>query len=132
MKVAPQGKILFVMQLPPPIHGVSVMNMIIRKSAVINGAFRCDYINLATAKNIDDLQKPGWRKYLLTLGILGNAFYRMVINRYRYVYITVFPYGFAFVKDSLVVLMARMFGLKPLLHLHTYGFKKNAEGSAIK
>lgn len=118
------------MQLPPPVHGVSVMNKIIKDSSIINGALTCDYINLATAKNIDDLQKSGLRKYLLTIKILAQSIFKMATRRYNYVYITVFPFGFAFYKDSLVVLLARLFRLKPLLHLHTYGFKKNAKQSA--
>ena len=58
------------MQFPPPIHGVSVMNDIIRNSTLINNKFQCDYINLATAKNIDDLQKNSFFKYILTLKII--------------------------------------------------------------
>lgn len=122
-------KILFVMQLPPPIHGVSVMNQQIRDSDLINNKLQCDYVNLATAKDIHDLQKGGFRKYLRTLMIMTRTISRMVTKRYDYVYITIFPFGFAFFKDALVVLLARLFGLKPLLHLHTYGFKKAVERS---
>ena len=80
------------MQFPPPIHGVSVMNDIIRNSTLINSKFQCDYINLATAKNIDDLQKNSFFKYILTLKIISKAFYKMLTNRYEYVYITIFPF----------------------------------------
>ena len=125
-------KILFVMQLPPPIHGVSVMNKHIRDSKVINEDFECHYINLATAKNIDDIQKAGFYKYILTLKILLTTFYKMATNRYDYVYITIFPWGFAFFKDSLVVILAKLFGFKSLLHLHTHGFKRNSEKSKFR
>ena len=117
------------MQLPPPIHGVSVMNKIIKESKLINDSFECDYINLATAKNIDDLQKGLVYKYFLALGITFKAIFKMMFNRYDYVYITVFPWGFAFIKDSLIVLIAKIFRLKPILHLHTHGFKRSADKS---
>ncbi len=120
------------MQLPPPIHGVSVMNKIIKESKLINDSFECDYINLATAKNINDLQKGFVYKYFLTVGIAFRAIYKMMFNRYDYVYITVFPWGFAFIKDSLIVLIARIFRLKPILHLHTHGFKRSAEKSQFR
>lgn len=123
-------KILFVMQLPPPVHGVSVMNKQIADSALINSELECHYINLATAKSINDLQKGAFRKYLLTLVIVIKTIFKMLVNRYDYVYITIFPFGFAFLKDSIIVLLARLFRLKPLLHLHTYGFKKASETSA--
>ncbi len=115
------------MQLPPPVHGVSVMNKQIADSALINSELECHYINLATAKSINDLQKGAFRKYLLTLFIVCKTIFKMLGNRYDYVYITIFPFGFAFLKDSIIVLLARLFRLKPLLHLHTYGFKKASE-----
>ena len=120
------------MQFPPPIHGVSVMNDIIRNSTLINSKFQCDYINLATAKNIDDLQKNSFFKYILTLKIISKSFYKMLTNRYEYVYITIFPFGFSFIKDSILVLLVRFFGQQPLLHLHTYGFRENSIYSKFK
>jgi len=125
-------KILFIMQFPPPIHGVSVMNDIIRNSTLINSKFQCDYINLATAKNINDLQKNSFFKYILTLKIISKSFYKMLTNRYEYVYITIFPFGFSFIKDSIIVLLVRFLGQKPLLHLHTYGFRENSIYSKFK
>lgn len=120
------------MQLPPPVHGVSVMNRIIRDSAVINGAFACDYINLTTAASIHDLGKNRLIKYFSFLSIFFKAFYKMLTRRYDYVYITVFPYGLAFFKDSAIVLLARLLGQKPLLHMHVYGIKKSAAKSAFR
>ena len=132
MKTLPKKKILFVMQLPPPIHGVSVMNKLIRDSSLINTTFECDYVNLATAKDIHDLQKSGFRKYILTLWIVLKSIFKMLTKRYDYVYITIFPWGFAFFKDSIIVVLAKLFRLKPLLHLHTHGFKKNSEQSTYR
>ena len=125
-------KILFIMQLPPPVHGVSVMNKLIHDSKLINEQLRCDYINLATARDIHDLQKNGLRKYFLTLGIAFRAFFKLLGNRYDHVYITIFPWGFGFIKDSIMVLLARLFRQNVLLHLHTYGFKRESEKSSLR
>src|SRR5688572_1739712 len=91
-------KILFVMQLPPPVHGVSVMNEIVKGSSILNEAFDCHHVNLTTARDIDDIQKSRFSKYILTLKIILKVFAKMSSNRYDYVYITIFPYGFAFLK----------------------------------
>jgi|GEM_PF-155053 len=124
-------KVLFIMQLPPPVHGASVMNQLIKNSILINKSFDCDYINLATARDIDDLQKNRFSKYLLTLGIIFRTLRMMFSKRYDYVYVTLFPYGLAFIKDSIIVILARLIGLKPILHLHTYGFREGSERSAL-
>ena len=120
------------MQLPPPVHGVSVMNKLIHDSALINSELRCDYVNLATARDIHDLQKHGWRKYFRTLAIAFKVFAKLATRRYDYVYITIFPWGFGFIKDSVMVLLTRLFRQKVLLHLHTYGFKRESGKSALR
>jgi glycosyltransferase involved in cell wall biosynthesis len=123
--------ILFVMQFPPPVHGVSVMNIIIRDSQLINSHVNCEYINLATTKDIKDLRKSQLVKYFLTLKILFLLIYKLIVKRYDNVYITIFPFGFAFYKDAVMVLAAKIFRKKVLLHLHTYGFKSNSEKSKL-
>jgi glycosyltransferase involved in cell wall biosynthesis len=124
-------RILFIMQLPPPVHGVSIMNSIIRESALINQAFTCEYINLGTASSISDIQKGSFKKVLLAASIFFRALLKLVVRRYDYVYITPFPFGAAFFKDAVMIILARLFRQKRLLHLHTYGFRKHAERSGI-
>ncbi|MEI6020441.1 MAG: glycosyltransferase family 4 protein [Bacteroidota bacterium] len=129
MMDANKKKILFVMQLPPPVHGVSVMNEIIRSSKIINEQIHCDYINLATTKDIKDLRKSALYKYFVTLKILFQVIFKLAGKRYDLVYITIFPFGFAFYKDAVMVMAAKLMRKKVLLHLHTYGFKKASEKS---
>ena len=119
------------MQLPPPVHGVSVMNAIIKNSPIINEAVNCTYINLATTKNIKDLRKSAWYKYLLTLRILFRVLFELIFSKYDQVYITIFPFGFAFYKDALMVLASKLCRKKVILHLHTYGFKRASERSNL-
>ena len=56
----------------------------------------------------------------------------MKIRFCHYVYITIFPYGFAFCKDAFLVLIAKLLNQRPLLHLHTYGFRKNVQNSRLR
>lgn len=123
---------MFIMQLPPPVHGVSVMSKLIKDSRLLNDTFKCDYINLATASSVDNLQKNSASKYFLTLSIYFKVIAKLFSTRYSKVYITLFPYGFSFYKDGLVILLCRLFGYKPLVHLHTYGFKKTSEKSKFR
>ncbi len=120
------------MQLPPPVHGVSVMSKIIYDSKHINAEFECDYVNLSTSRTVDDLQRGKLYKLGLALGVFAKAFIKLLFRRYKYVYITIFPYGPSFVKDSLIVLMARILFQRPILHIHSYGFRKHAEKSKLR
>lgn len=50
-------RILFILHLPPPVHGAAMMGQYIHDSKVINERFDCHYINLTTAKTLQDIGK---------------------------------------------------------------------------
>lgn len=54
--------ILFILHMPPPVHGASMVGQYIHDSHVINEAFNCHYFNLTLAKNLNDIGKGGIRK----------------------------------------------------------------------
>jgi glycosyltransferase involved in cell wall biosynthesis len=124
-------RILFIMQLPPPVHGVSIMNRVIRESKLINASFSCDYVNLATASDVNDIQKNRPGKYLKAFAIYFTAFRKMAFKRYDQVYITPFSFGAGFYKDALMVMLAKLLGQKPILHIHTFGFRAHGERSRV-
>lgn len=49
------------MHMPPPIHGAAMMGKYIYDSELINTTFNCHYINLTTAKRLQDIGKGGNR-----------------------------------------------------------------------
>ena len=56
------SKVLFILHMPPPVHGASMVGKYIHDSKIINNAFECHYLNLALAKDLDDIGKGGIRK----------------------------------------------------------------------
>ena len=120
---------LFLIQLPPPVHGVSVINQWIIESKIINENFKIDAINLATARTIADIGKQGLYKYIKLLSIYSKVLFRLLINKYNFIYITLSPTGSAFVKDSFLILLGRLFSLKVIIHLHGKGINKYLQNS---
>lgn len=120
------------MQLPPPVHGVSVMGEIISKSPLINKSFKCYYLDSGLSRSVKNLQKTSFSKIFSTGLIVLKLIRLLSARRYHKVYLTFFPYGSGFWKDALLIKCCRLFGYKPLLHLHTYGFRKSAESSAFR
>ena len=47
------SKVLFILHMPPPVHGASMVGKYIHDSKIINNAFECHYLNLALAKDLD-------------------------------------------------------------------------------
>ena len=114
-------KILFIMHMPPPVHGAAMVGQYIHDSELINGEFESHYINLTTAKNLQDIGQVGMRK-LFDFFILLNRI-RRAVNRIKpqLVYVTPNACGGAFYKDFMVVQMLKHLGCKVVVHYHNKG-----------
>ncbi len=122
-------KILFLVQLPPPVHGASMMNNYIISSKLINNQFRTKHIDISAASNLSDIGKirrskifSFFWKYLLLLK-------ELTINRPNLVYLTISPTGNAFYKDSIFALIVKFFRVKIVYHLHGQGIYKVVNSS---
>ena len=113
--------VLFIMHMPPPVHGASMMGKYIHDSEAANGAFDCHYINLATAKDLTDIGKIGVKKLVQFIKLLRNI--RKEVKRWRpqLVYVTPNACGGAFYKDFVVVEMLKSMGCKVVVHYHNKG-----------
>ena len=117
------------MQLPPPIHGASVMNENIRNSHLISQNFQCDYVNLGTSEDQSRIGKKDLNKYLKVIYILYKIFVKLRKKDFDLAYLTLFPFGIAFIKDSLSVILLKLFDIKIIYHFHSKGFKAHYENS---
>lgn len=125
-------RILCIVQLPPPVHGVSVMNEAIISSQLINDAYLLDVINLQFVDSFSKLSKFSFKKIFKSF-IYGYRIVKQVIsNRPSLVYFTLVPTGFAFYRDALYISLLKVFGLKTLIHLHGKGIKANTLNSKLK
>ena len=63
-----RSKILFILHLPPPVHGAAMVGKYIKDSKLINERFECRYINLTTANSLTDIGKAKFHKRVLVIG----------------------------------------------------------------
>lgn len=113
--------ILMLAQLPPPVHGASVMNKAIADSAAVNSAFALETISIATAEAISDIGKTSAKKYLKFLALWFRVIRALARRRHDLVYLTLSPFGAAFIKDALLALTVKAFGRPLVYHLHGKG-----------
>lgn len=114
-------KILFIMHMPPPVHGAAMVGQYIHDSELIKEKFDCHYINLTTAKNLQDIGKVGMRKLLDFFKLLKRI--RRIVKgiKPQVVYVTPNACGGAFYKDFVVVEMLKRLGCKVVVHYHNKG-----------
>lgn len=113
--------ILFILHLPPPVHGAAMMGKYIHESKLINETFQCHYINLALAKNLQDIGKGGLRKLVDYLKLLQRIRKAVKSIKPDLVYVTPNACGGAFYKDFVVVQMIKNMGCKVVVHYHNKG-----------
>lgn len=116
-----KSKILFIMHMPPPVHGAAMVGQYIHDSKLINGEFDCHYINLTTAKNLQDIGKVGMRKLIDFFKLLKKIRHEVKVAKPQLVYVTPNACGGAFYKDFVVVQILKRLGCQVVVHYHNKG-----------
>lgn len=114
-------KVLFILHIPPPVHGASMVGSYIKESKTINSQFDCDYINLGTSKTLEEIGKSFITKLYRFLSLYITVLKQLIIKRPQLVYITINAKGFGFYKDAFIVLLVKLFNVKIVFHLHNKG-----------
>lgn len=117
-------KILFLLHVPPPIHGSSMVGASILNSERINKAFDCSYVNLLLSRTISETGSKGIKKALRLHIVFLCLLRQLLFNRPQLVYLALTATGAAFYRDVALVALLRLFGVKHLFHLHNKGFSK--------
>ena len=113
--------ILFILHLPPPIHGAAMMGKYIYDSRIINENIESKYINLTLAKNMQDIGKGSIRKLRDFIMLLLRI--RKEVKRFKpaLCYVTPNAKGGAFYKDFVVIEMLKAMGQNVVVHYHNKG-----------
>ncbi len=118
-----KSKILFIMHMPPPVHGAAMMGQYIHDSRLINGEFDCHYINLTTARSLQDIGKGGIGKLWKFGRLLGRIARSVLTVKPQLVYVTPNACGGAFYKDFVVVQLLKLLRCKVIVHYHNKGVR---------
>ncbi|HET9746796.1 MAG TPA: glycosyltransferase family 4 protein [Chitinophagaceae bacterium] len=124
-------KILFLVQLPPPVHGTSVVNNYVVSFRSIQSKYECRTLPLHFADNLDDLGKVSFKKFRLLLATLIKLTGKLIFFRPHLVYFTIAPAGAAFYRDFLFSILIKISRSKLLLHIHGRGFAEGSKRSKL-
>lgn len=117
-------KILFIMHMPPPIHGAAMMGKYIHDSKLINKTFNCMYINPSASSNVKDVGKINISKILFffknTFKIINTA----IKEKPNLCYYTPTTTGWGIYRDMIVIGLLKLLNKKIVLHLHNKGSKE--------
>lgn len=114
-------RVLFILHLPPPVHGASMVGKYIHDSEKVKEAFDGRFVNLTTASSLEDIGKVRWKKFLQFLSLLKDIRKEVKEMHPDLVYMTPNASGGAFYKDFMVVQLLKGMGCRVLMHYHNKG-----------
>lgn len=125
-------KILCIMQLPPPIHGASLMNSYLSKSDIINTNFNIEIVNLQFSSSQANIEKFSFLKVFKSFYYAAVILNKAIIFKPDLAYFTLSSSGYGFYRDTFYVIILKLCKLKILFHLHGKGIKNEAEKNLLK
>jgi len=121
MMIERKRKILYFIQLPPPVHGVSIINELVIGSKTINHGFKKKLVEIRFSNQIKDLRKFG----IFKLWSFCKTVYRLISALVTFgpdvVYFSFMPVGIGFLRDSIFALIIKIFRPRIIYHLHNRG-----------
>lgn len=119
--------ILFIVPLPPPVHGSALVSLQIRDSRVINDCFRCDYVSISTSRRMDEIGKRSAVKLWRMASAFIKTFWLLLTRRYALCYLAITCHGGGFLKDAPFVLLCKLFRCKIIIHQHNKGLAADVD-----
>jgi|TARA_B110000027_G_C16077257_1_gene281926 glycosyltransferase involved in cell wall biosynthesis len=124
-------KILFVIPLPPPVHGASVINDIIRKNIKINKNFKTYFFNSSPVKKIEDIGKFKIKKMIKFIYSYFVLFIKILKINPHFIYFNPSPRGIGLYRDILFIALYKILNKKLIFHLHGRGFYESVKNSFL-
>ncbi|NQY30826.1 MAG: glycosyltransferase family 4 protein [Flavobacteriaceae bacterium] len=126
-------RILCIVQLPPPVHGVSMMNQLTLKAFNSEVNLKTKVIDYSFTKSISGIGKMSLNKIFVFLKHLCKVIYNISVFRPNAIYFTLSPVGSAFYRDAILVIIIRcIFRQEIIFHLHGKGIFHEMESSYFK
>jgi asparagine synthase (glutamine-hydrolysing) len=118
--------LLFIVQLPPPVHGVTLMNEAVIRSAGVHAGFDIDVVALRFATSPADVGRFNVRKLFLAATVALRLLAKCSRRRPDAAYFTLVPSGIAYYRDILFVAVLKLLGIPIIFHLHGRGVREAA------
>ena len=119
---------LFLVQLPPPVHGVSTMNARVIGDAQLREHATIDVLPLAYSEHLSELNVATAGKFVRWAKLLLTLLRLLVVDRPDFVYFTPVPTGRQYIRDLPFMLLIKAFRVPLTLHMHGRGIAEQASG----
>jgi len=123
---------LYFIQLPPPVHGVSVINKLIYISQTINLGFETHLLEIRFSNKIDQLRRLNFKKIYEFIRLAVRLIRSIQTIQPNIVYFSFMPVGKGLFRDLFFVIIIKWYKITPVYHLHNKGIARNSDRWIMK
>ncbi len=116
-------KILLIIHLPPPIHGVSMVNSHVKRLIKENNELWAKIVAIRSSKKSKNLQKNGFIKVIYSFSLFVRITSILFSFKPKKVYFTPSPIGVVFYRDLMIIGLCKIFKCEIILHFHRQGLE---------
>lgn len=120
-------KILYFIQLPPPVHGQAKLSQWIYESELIDEVIQKELLQIRFAQDLSQLGKHSVKKVFQLIRLSFKLIRRILGFKPDFVFFTVSPRGGSFYRDLVFVSIIKLLRVKPIYHLHRVGMWERAQ-----
>ncbi|HWA35274.1 MAG TPA: hypothetical protein VG737_14135, partial [Cyclobacteriaceae bacterium] len=124
-------RILFMVQLPPPVHGASLRNESLLKSVLLNEHFDIRPLPLRFTQALAGIGKFSIAKMGKLVKIYFTFLGECLFHRPDLAYFTLAPTGGAFLRDTIFVFTLKLLRIETVFHLRTMGVGEASRRNAF-
>jgi glycosyltransferase involved in cell wall biosynthesis len=117
-------KILYFIQLPAPVHGVSAINSLIYNSGIINEGIDKCLLEVKFSTELSELRRNNPGKIIRFLKLATALRSMLLKERPDLVYFSLMPVGKGFWRDILFVSILKKSNARVIYHLHNRGMSR--------
>jgi len=125
------SKILYLVQLPPPVHGVSTINFIAYGSEIINSGMKKILVEIKFSSELRSLRRFNLRKLLLWISLARKLQKILKKEKPDFAYFSIMLVGKGFWRDLLFVRILKKSGIRIVYHIHNRGIAQQS-GSLMR
>lgn len=124
--------ILFILKVPPPVHGSTIMNKVVADSRDIPQKGKAIKHLQSISKDVDDIGKISLDKFKKIAKNYLRMIYDVLYHNPKVIYFAISPKGKAFYKDFLGILLFKLLGKRIIYHFHVKGLNEETQSSFLK
>jgi glycosyltransferase involved in cell wall biosynthesis len=117
-------KIIIIGGIPPPFIGTTARIQLLINNSIFRNKVDFDLFDIIDRRSSDNMGKFEYKNILLGLKHSAGLLFKLLREKFDIAFLSIAQNKWAFIRDSILILICKIFGLKVIVHLDGGHFKE--------